>query len=177
MPADELRQQVAVRAVHLDRSEPGAHAARRRGAKGRDDLIEITCGRRLDVEVGFDVCAGAQARQPADGRIGAQPTVKQLHATERTTTLHARSQSRETSNHCIVVCTELARPRLAALVHIRGAGADQTELSVCARTEKPKLSFADGAVCVRLHIGERGEPDAVLRDCPRAKDQRLSEWR
>ena len=165
--AEELAQDVAVRAVQLHAVETGLFRTHRSRDEVRDQLLHL--GVRQPARAGLLVggwtyrCATDQFR----GRTHAG--VMQLRDGDALLCLDRTRQAPQSRNVIVRPDAQLPGESFSDRLHVRGAGHRQTEAALRAHGEPAEFLFGQSAVFMALPVCQGSQHEAVLHGRPVAE--------
>jgi hypothetical protein len=166
--AEELPEEIPVRAVQLDTAEAGFLGALGGVGELTDQAREIGLGR---LARGRGRGRGERSFT-RDGLVGAQAAVEDLDDGNRAPRAELGGERGEAGELRIVEDAELTGPRLAIAGDVRGAGDQGAEARVRARLEPAPLVVAHRPVGVALLIGHGRQDQAVFGREARTEGER-----
>jgi hypothetical protein len=165
--AQELAQEVAVRAVQLDAGETRRVRTHRGLSKVAYDPRDIrfrSRARRLEA------CRLVSRRTPwlmsSERRRRTQPAVKDLHDTLGAAQRDGRGQPTEARKERVGVDPKFAGRSLPVQRDMRGTCLDDAETTVGAALDPAQLIVPQRPIVVALAVGHRSEPCAITRAQP-----------
>src|SRR5487761_2793812 len=173
--AEELAQDVAVRAVQLDAVEPGLFRAQRSRDEVRDQLLHL--GVRQAARARLRVGGRAYRCATDQFRGSAHAGVMQLHDGDALLCLDRTRQAPQSRKVIVRPDAQLPGETFSDRLHVGGAGHRQTEAALRAHDEPAEFLFGQAAVFIALAICQGSQHEAVLHGRPVAETQRVQQMR